>query len=101
MVWNVTATWLTTTRYSLCELTLQPCCNRESERMKILANELGEDRSIFKCCCVEQTDESEATETENRSVGGSIPPLGTSNSTCQMSVGRFQISRHMMRYGTR
>jgi hypothetical protein len=38
---------------------------------------LGEDRNIFKSCCVEQTDESEATETENRSVGGSIPPLGT------------------------
>jgi hypothetical protein len=38
---------------------------------------LGEDRNIFKCCCVEQADESEATETENRSVGGSIPPLGT------------------------
>jgi hypothetical protein len=37
--------------------------------------------------------------TENRSVGGSIPPLGTIGSTHQMSVVRFPNSRHMKRYG--
>lgn len=45
--------------------------------MKTLATELGEDRLVFKGCEVAQTNESEGAETENRSVGGSIPPLGT------------------------
>jgi hypothetical protein len=38
--------------------------------------------------------------TENRSVGGSIPPLGTMTSTHQMSVVRSLISRQMKHRGT-
>jgi len=45
--------------------------------MKTLANELEEKRCSFKCSDVTTTRDNEGSETENRSVGGSIPPLGT------------------------
>ena len=52
--------------------------------MKTLANELEENRSAFKSSDVTTTRDDEGSETENRSVGGSIPPLGTTLllSTC-------------------
>jgi hypothetical protein len=66
-----------TTRYSSHELALQLYCNLGSKPTKTLAIELGKEFLNFKGSSVEQRDESEGTETENRSVGGSIPPLGT------------------------
>ncbi|VIO73283.1 hypothetical protein CI1B_48880 [Bradyrhizobium ivorense] len=45
--------------------------------MKTLANELKKNRSAFKCSNVTTSRDNEGSETENRSVGGSIPPLGT------------------------
>jgi hypothetical protein len=65
------------TRYSSHELALQLYCNLGSKPTKTLAIELGKEFLNFKARSAEQADENEGTETENRSVGGSIPPLGT------------------------